>query len=453
MVLGQASRYSSLYKTRHVHASELEARLAKTHLQLLRMQLQPHFLFNTLNTVAELVHTDPDTADQMITRLGRLLRLSLDHAGHQVVPLRQEIDFLRMYVEIEQVRFQDRLQIVWDLAPDTLDAAVPTLLWHPVLENAIRHGVTPLGGPGPHRYRLSPRGRRPGPGDPGQRQGAPARRESPGGRGPPQHPRAGRVSSTARGLASPWSPRWAEAPSRRSGCPTRPATEPTRRCRCAQRPGGAGRMTLRVVVADDEPIGRQRLVRLLQAEPETEVVAACADGEEAVEAIREHVPDLVLLDIQMPRLDGFEVVAALGEAHQPGSHLRDGARPVCGAGLRGPCLRLPAEAGGPGSAARGHGVGAVRHPARARRASATRRVLALLEELNARERARGRDRLVVRTPERAFFLRTETIDWIEAAGKVRPPPRRPSHPRAAREHGRAGAGAGSQPASCASAGR
>src|SRR5215208_7394515 len=76
-------------------------------------------------------------------------------------------------------------------------------------------------------------------------------------------------------------------------------------------------MSPRVIVADDEPIGRQRLVRLLQAEPDTEVVAACADGEEAVGAIREHAPDLVLLDIQMPQLDGFEVVAALGEAQQP----------------------------------------------------------------------------------------------------------------------------------------
>ena len=148
VLIGRASHFLTLLKTRQIHASELEARLAKTHLQLLRMQLQPHFLFNTLNTVAELVHSDPDTADQMITRLGRLLRLSLDHAGHQVVPLRQEIEFLRMYVEIEQVRFQDRLQIVWDVAPDTLDAAVPTLLWHPVLENAIRHGVTPLAGRG-----------------------------------------------------------------------------------------------------------------------------------------------------------------------------------------------------------------------------------------------------------------------------------------------------------------
>jgi two-component system LytT family sensor kinase len=148
VILGRSAHYFGLYRTRQLHASDLEARLAKTHLQLLRMQLQPHFLFNTLNTIAELVHTDPDTADQMITRLGRLLRLSLDHAGHQVVPLRQEIDFLRMYVEIEQVRFQDRLQIVWDVSPDTLDAAVPTLLWHPVLENAIRHGVTPLAGRG-----------------------------------------------------------------------------------------------------------------------------------------------------------------------------------------------------------------------------------------------------------------------------------------------------------------
>jgi two-component system, LytTR family, sensor kinase len=148
VTLGWAARYLALYRTRHLHASDLEARLAKTHLQVLKMQLQPHFLFNTLNAIAELVHTDPEAADQMIMRLGRLLRLSLDHASHQVVPLRQEADFLRVYMEIEQVRFQDRLQVVWDLASDTLDAAVPTLLWQPVLENAIRHGVTPLAGRG-----------------------------------------------------------------------------------------------------------------------------------------------------------------------------------------------------------------------------------------------------------------------------------------------------------------
>jgi two-component system, LytTR family, sensor kinase len=148
ITLGRSVHYFGLYRTRQLHASELEARLTRTHLQVLKMQLQPHFLFNTLNAVAELVHTDPDAADQMITRLGRLLRLSLDSAGHQVVPLRQEIDFLRVYLEIEQVRFQDRLQIVWDVSAETLDSAVPTLLWQPVLENAIRHGVTPLAGRG-----------------------------------------------------------------------------------------------------------------------------------------------------------------------------------------------------------------------------------------------------------------------------------------------------------------
>ncbi len=175
-------------------------------------------------------------------------------------------------------------------------------------------------------------------------------------------------------------------------------------------------MTLRVVVADDEPLGRQRLVRLLQAEPETDVVAACADGEEAVVAIREHVPDVVLLDIQMPLLDGFEVVAALGDADQPAvifvtAHDQYALRafevhafdyllkPVDQERLREAIGR------------------AMSTPGTAQQGSTTRRILSLLEELNTRERARGRDRLVVRTPERAFFLRSETIDWVEAAGK------------------------------------
>jgi two-component system, LytTR family, response regulator len=175
-------------------------------------------------------------------------------------------------------------------------------------------------------------------------------------------------------------------------------------------------MTLRVVVADDEPIGRQRLVRLLQSEPETEVLAACADGEQAVEAIREYAPDVVLLDIQMPHLDGFEVVAALGDAQQPAvifvtAHdqyaLRAFAvhafdyllKPVDQDRLRAALAHATASG------------------ARSPQGSTTRRILTLLEELNARERGRGRDRLVVRTPERAFFLRAETVDYVEAAGK------------------------------------
>jgi signal transduction histidine kinase len=146
LTLTQAARWSSLSRARELQAMELEARLAKTKLQVLKMQLQPHFLFNTLNTTAELVHTDPHAADLMITRLGQFLRLSLDHAGHQVVPLRQELDFIKAYLEIEQIRFGDRMSVSWNHAPEVLDAAVPTLLWQPVLENAIRHGRDPRTG-------------------------------------------------------------------------------------------------------------------------------------------------------------------------------------------------------------------------------------------------------------------------------------------------------------------
>ncbi len=146
LTLTQAARWLSLSRARELQAAELEARLAKTKLQVLKMQLQPHFLFNTLNTTAELVHTDPRAADLMITRLGQFLRLSLDHAGHQVVPLRQELDFIKAYVEIEQIRFGERMSVTWANAPDALDAAVPTLLWQPVLENAIRHGRDPRTG-------------------------------------------------------------------------------------------------------------------------------------------------------------------------------------------------------------------------------------------------------------------------------------------------------------------
>jgi signal transduction histidine kinase len=144
--LAHTARYVALYRAQELQAASLEARLAKTKLQILKMQLQPHFLFNTLNTTAELVHADPHAADLMITRLGDFLRLSLDHAGHLLVPFRQEIDFIRAYVDIEQVRWGDRLAVEWDCAPDTLDAAVPTLVWQPVVENAIRHGRDPQSG-------------------------------------------------------------------------------------------------------------------------------------------------------------------------------------------------------------------------------------------------------------------------------------------------------------------
>jgi sensor histidine kinase YesM len=141
VTVSQAARYALLYREREVRAAELEAQLARAELQLLKMQLQPHFLFNALNTIAEMAHNDPNNADRLIARLGHLLRLSLEQAGHQVVPLRQELKILEAYLEIEQTRFQDRLVVRTDVPLEVLDAGVPALLLQPLVENAIRHGT------------------------------------------------------------------------------------------------------------------------------------------------------------------------------------------------------------------------------------------------------------------------------------------------------------------------
>ena len=135
--------YYRKFRERELRAAELEKRLAEAKLQALQMQLNPHFLFNTLNTIAALMHKDVEAADRMIVRLGELLRCALEAADTQEVPLRSELDFLSRYLEIEQTRFGSRLEVSLDVAPDTLDALVPNLILQPIVENAIRHGVQP----------------------------------------------------------------------------------------------------------------------------------------------------------------------------------------------------------------------------------------------------------------------------------------------------------------------
>jgi len=124
-------------------AARLEGQLAQAELAALRTQLQPHFLFNTLNTIAELMHHEPDVADLMTIRLGHLLRVSLDHAKHAQVPLAEELRFLDMYLDIQRARLRDALRVRIDVAPGALDALVPTLCLQPLVENAIRHGMGP----------------------------------------------------------------------------------------------------------------------------------------------------------------------------------------------------------------------------------------------------------------------------------------------------------------------
>lgn len=125
-----------------LRASELERQLVQSRLEALRMQLHPHFLFNTLNAIVVLVRQGKTAdADEMLTNLGDLLRQTLDEWENQEVTLRKEIDFLRLYLDIERVRFQDRLSVDMTIEPETLGAFVPCFLLQPLVENAIRHGV------------------------------------------------------------------------------------------------------------------------------------------------------------------------------------------------------------------------------------------------------------------------------------------------------------------------
>jgi two-component system LytT family sensor kinase len=129
-------------------ASRLEASLARANLDALRMQLNPHFLFNTLNAVSVLaLKGERQNVARMLARLSDLLRLALENT-EQVVALSEELTFLRPYIEIEQVRFKDRLQVVQDIDPATLDAEVPSLFLQPFVENAVRHGIAQRPGPG-----------------------------------------------------------------------------------------------------------------------------------------------------------------------------------------------------------------------------------------------------------------------------------------------------------------
>ena len=136
--------YYQRFRERERAAAALGVQLAEAQLQVLRAQMQPHFLFNALHAVSSLVHTNPDEADRMIGELSELLRASLQGSSSQEVPLRTELQSVRHYLEIMKVRFKDRLQVRVTAPPDTCDALVPSFVLQPLVENAIKHGVGSL---------------------------------------------------------------------------------------------------------------------------------------------------------------------------------------------------------------------------------------------------------------------------------------------------------------------
>ena len=146
--LGYALWYHRESQASALTAAHLETRLVETRLRTLEAELQPHFLFNTLHAISTLVHSKPDAADRMISRLSDLLRLTFDRSGAPRIPLQEELEFLQKYLEIEQTRFQDRLAVQFEIDPETLDAEVPRLILQPLVENAIKHGLAPKPGHG-----------------------------------------------------------------------------------------------------------------------------------------------------------------------------------------------------------------------------------------------------------------------------------------------------------------
>jgi two-component system, LytTR family, sensor kinase len=148
LLITQAIDYYQRYRERELQSSQLEAQLAHAQLEMLKTQLEPHFLFNTLNSIAALARNDGPAAEHMTLQLADLLRFSLDGMGVHEVPLSRELTMLQKYIDIQQTRFQDRLQVKMDIAANTLSALVPNMILQPLVENAIRHGIGPRRDPG-----------------------------------------------------------------------------------------------------------------------------------------------------------------------------------------------------------------------------------------------------------------------------------------------------------------
>lgn len=142
LAFAQALNLYRQYREEELRASRLESEFARAELQALRMQINPHFLFNTLHSISALQFEDAEKAQTMTARLGDFLRLTLDNSSAQIVSLSREMDFLKCYLDIERVRFGKRLTTDFEIAPDALAAEVPNLILQPLVENAIKHGIS-----------------------------------------------------------------------------------------------------------------------------------------------------------------------------------------------------------------------------------------------------------------------------------------------------------------------
>ena len=287
---------------------EVQVLAREAELRSLRSQLDPHFLFNCLHSISALTTADPAAARRMCLLLAEFLRETLALGSESRITVARELKLVDRFLAVERIRFGDRLDV--DLAADASAATclVPPLLLQPLVENAVTHGIAHLLERGTIRIAASRTPARlsivvENPCDPDRPRGTGAGvgvsnvREAPGGalrrRGDRQQQRAGRRLAYGTVVS----------------------------CRAArQRRGesdGAGMTeteSLRVVIVDDEPLARAVVREYLGAHPGVAIVAECGNGFDAVKAVTELAPDLVFLDVQMPKLDGFEVLELLGRA-------------------------------------------------------------------------------------------------------------------------------------------
>ena len=276
----------------------LESQASTAQLAMLRYQLNPHFLFNTLNSISTLVLLkQTERANAMLSRLSSFLRYTLVNEPTAKVTLVQEVETLKLYLEIEKMRFEDRLRPHFKIDGDTIGARLPSLLLQPLVENAIKYAVTPAENGADIWITAQREGRavtdRGGRQRPGPRRGA-DRHAIDRGR-PCEHP-----GPPDAGL---WPGAWI--------CDTNERTWGVQRYHrnsARYRPEGLF-MTIRTILVDDEPLATQGLRLRLEAHDDVEIVATAANGREAIRAIKTHKPDLVFLDIQMPGFDGFSVIS------------------------------------------------------------------------------------------------------------------------------------------------
>jgi DNA-binding LytR/AlgR family response regulator/signal transduction histidine kinase len=404
-----AITFRQALRERSLHASRLEAQLAQAQLEVLRMQLQPHFLFNTLHTISALMSRDVPAARRTLARLCELLRSSLEEGGGQQVALQDELKLLECYVDIQRTRFQERLQVELAVAPETARARVPRLVLQPLVENAVRHGLAPR----PRGGRVVVRACREDSvlvlevEDDGV--GLPPGIEAPAREG---------VGLSNHARAPPAAVRGASVPHLRAhGGPGGAGAHPA-----ALQPGrgsegrvrAQGRRSIRTLLVDDEPLARGLLRDMLAAHPDFEVVGECGDGDGAVRRLVQGGVDLVFLDVQMPGLDGFGVVQHVGEERMPMTVFATAYHQYAIRAFEEAALDYLLKPFDEERLARTLQRVSARRPA-APSDSPGPRMLALLEALSRREQYAAR--LVVKEEGRAFFLPVEEVDWVEADGK------------------------------------